>query len=233
MQVSLIAALAGVLLASGCGAAQSPTEQLSVARTELVVPFGPAPTLDGKLGDAEWSAAVKVAIGSDVTLRLMHDGARVYFGVARNRAATDFGFACLLVAEPQQIRVMHASAKLGSAIYRPGADRRYQPQFKTYTWRSADEMMHDEGWMGTTVSDENRTQQELAVSFAALGLPGQPRPLAVGYVHIEPGVAQPVVAVWPAGLDDGVANGQLLAGFNPDSLAFSPQRWMVLQPQRP
>lgn len=226
------AALAVTALAASCApsepAVMPPTRPL---RSELAVPFGDAPVIDGKVGDAEWGQATEIAIEPDVRLRVMHDGARIYLGVSRARPTTEFGFTCVLIAEPTQVRVLHASAKLGSAIYTQGARGRFQPRSKTYTWRAGDELMAEEGWTATPVSDSNRDQQELAIAYSALGLPDQPRPIAIGYFSIMPGSTQPAALVWPAGLDDAVANTQLLGGHNPDDLLFDPARWVVLRPQ--
>jgi hypothetical protein len=200
---------------------------------ELAVPFGAAPTVDGTVGEAEWAGAATIALERSVMLRFLHDGAQVYMAISGLMPPTESAFACLFVAEPEHVRVLHASAKLGSAIYTVGADQRYQPRSKTYAWRPGDEMMRDEGWLATTVSAANHRQQEFALTFAALGLPDRARRIALGYFHVDPSVrpAQPGALVWPVGLDDAVANIQLLGGFNPDDLSFDPSRWVVLRPQ--
>jgi hypothetical protein len=200
--------------------------------TALVVPFGRAPVIDGRVDEAEWAHAAVVPLDRGVRLRLLHDGARVYLAVSGLSPPAELGFACVVVAEPAQIHVLHASAKLGSAIYTAGADGRYHPQAKTYDWRSADVLLRDEGWMATTVGGQGPPQQEFALTYAALGLPDHPRPIAVGYFHVRPDATDPSQAgalVWPPGLDDAVADVQLLGGFNPESLTFTPSRWAVLQ----
>jgi hypothetical protein len=217
--------------APGSGSA-SGAASAGPAGPELAVPFGAAPTVDGTVGEAEWARAATVALERGVMLRFLHDGERVYMAIS-GLAPPESAFACLLIAEPEHIRVLHASAKLGSAIYTAGADQRYQPRSKTYAWRPGEELMRDEGWLATTVSEANRRQQEFALTFAALGLPDRARRIALGYFHVDPAArpAQPGAMVWPAGLDDAVANVQLLGGFNPDALSFEPSRWVVLRPQ--
>jgi len=222
-------------LATCCACASSAAPSVAPAATgapELAVPFGAAPVIDGKLDATEWSRAVAIALEGGVRVRVMHDGARVYLGVSGPQA--ELGFACVVVAEPDQIRVLHASYKLGSAIYTAGTDGRYHPRAATYDWRAADVLWRDEGWMGTTIGDDKPREQELVLSFAALGLPDHPRRIALGYFYIHPGkrdVLWPGVRLWPPGLEDAVANVELLAGENPDDLRFDPSRWIALRPQ--
>jgi hypothetical protein len=239
MQLALVAL---ALLVCSCASTAAPpaapapavaSAAAPAAANELAVPFGDAPSIDGKVGDAEWSRAAVVALDLGVTVRVLHDGARVYLAISGLTSPDELAFACVMIAEPGQVRVLHASAKLGTAIYTADAAGRFQPRSKSYEWRSADELMRDEGWMATTVSGDNRQAQELALTFAALGLPDSPRRIALGYFHVKPDATDPSQAgavVWPRGLDDAVANVQLLGGYNPGDLMFEPARWIALRP---
>jgi hypothetical protein len=181
-QVAFLLGIAASACASNAAAPAPPAKPLPTSTgTALVVPFGGAPVIDGRVDEAEWAHAAVVPLDRGVSLRLLHDGARVYLAVSGLTPPTELGFACLVVAEPAQIRVLHASAKLGSAIYTAGADDRYHPQAKTYDWRPADVLLRDEGWMATTVGGPGPPQQEFTLTYGALGLPDHPRQIAVGY----------------------------------------------------
>jgi hypothetical protein len=137
-----------------------------------------------------------------------------------------------MVDETDRVSIFHASAKLGSARYEPNGSGAFRPQSKDYVWREPDVMLREEGWTATTVGGEQALQQEYAITFERLGLPDAPRPIAFGY-FVSPPDAQDLAAakvlVWPADLDDAVSNVELVAGFNPDDVRFTPARWMILR----
>jgi hypothetical protein len=219
--------------ASGAAAA-TPAAAAPAAANELAVPFADPPLIDGKLDDQAWSQARVVELARGVILRFVHDGAKVYIGVSGIPGADSFGFTCVLIAEPGAIGLLHASAKLGSARYLPAGDGAFAPQSKTYDWQPPDALLRDEGWTATTAGELVPRQQEFALTFARLGLPAQPRPIAIGYFAMTPGgtaLSDAETVVWPTGLDDATANVALIAGFNPDGLRFAPDRWVVVRPQ--
>lgn len=228
-------ALAGISAgAVSCAKAATPSP---VSAPGLAIPFGRAPVVDGQVSDAEWSGALAVALGGGATLRILHDGARVYLGIAGVPAAPGAGFGCVMIAEPGQVRVLHASYKLGSAVYTPNGRGTYRPRSKTYDWRDAEALLRDEGWMASTARADGGREQEFALGFARLGLPHRPARIALGYFYQrEPGATDLSTAsalVWPAGLDDAVAEVELLAGLNPDGLRFETERWVTLRPEPP
>ncbi len=213
-----------------CSSPHKPVATKSSAPTTLHIPQAAAPTLDGKVDGAEWARAMSVELGSGVTLRLMHDGAKVYLAVSGLTSGT--GFGCVMVADGDRVAIFHASAKLGSALYEPSASGALRPQSKTYVWRDADAMLREEGWTATTVRGEQPLQQEYAIKFERLGFPDAPKPIAFGY-FVSPPDAQDLAAAkvlaWPADLNDAVANVELVAGFNPDDVRFATARWAVLR----
>ncbi|HTE49529.1 MAG TPA: hypothetical protein VK698_01565 [Kofleriaceae bacterium] len=197
---------------------------------ELSIPFGRAPVVDGQVGDAEWSGAASIALDQGATLRVLHDGARVYLAIS---GAPGSGFGCVMVGGAGGVRVLHASAKLGSAIYAPDRDGSFHPLATTYTWKEPDRLLREEGWVASTMRDGR--QQEFALSFAMLGLPDRPARVALGFFHQtgpDPAHLAPAAPItWPAGLQDGVGDAQLLAGFNPARLRFDMASWLTPRPQ--
>jgi len=149
----------------------------------------------------------------------------VYIAVDRPKPT---GFVCVLVADGSDVDVLHASAKLGTATYVARPNGTYDPRSKDYVWRDRDAMLREQGWFGTTMHTDAPPAQELAITLARLR-----GPIAISFFHAEPGadLSAAGTVVWPAGLDDGVANVQLVAGFNPDGLRFDTTRWVVLKPR--
>lgn len=226
---------AAALLACAC--TSSPGDDGAIlseagpAPGELSIPLvGRAPVVHGVVGADEWKGAASIALDQGATVRILHDGARVYLAVS---GVPGSGFGCVMVGAAGGVRVLHASAKLGSAIYTPDKSGAFHPRSTTYTWKPADRMLREEGWMASTVKDGH--QQEFALSFALLGLPDRPARIALGFWHrTGPDPAHLVVATpitWPAGLRDGVGNAELLAGFNPPGLRFDMASWLLPRPQ--
>ena len=163
------------------------------------------PTIDGVVNASEWAGA-RVERVEDVTIRFRHDSERLYISIERPQP---MGFACVLVAREGVVRVLHASAKLGSATYVDG-----KPASKDYVWRDAATMQREEGWHATTM--KSPAMQEFAIDRDKLG------PIAISFYTPSRTIG------WPAGLNDGAANLELVAGFNPDGLTFETAKWITV-----
>jgi hypothetical protein len=214
-----------LVLLAACSSPQAPNREPTPS-TAFEIPRATAPILDGKIDSAEWAPAKSVELGSGVTLRFMHDGAKVYLAVSGLTSGT--GFGCVMVADGDRVAIFHASAKLGSALYAASPGGALRPQSKDYVWREPDAMLREEGWTATTMRNGEPPQQEYAITFERLGLPNAPKPIAFGY-FVSPPNAQDLsaakVLAWPADLNDAVTNVQLVAGFNPDDIQFATVRW--------
>jgi hypothetical protein len=202
----------------------------------IAVPFGPAPEVDGDVADQEWAAAHTVEIGSGARLHLLHDGETLYLAVSRV-PARGFGLACVFIAEARRIHVLHASAKLGSALYLPSPGKGFDPRSKEYAWKEAADILREEGWMASTMGEgKDGSTQEFAIRLRRLALAdagGTSIPIAVGYSYLnsdtdkDDGIMSGLLT-WPARTGDAVANIQLLGGWNPGQMRFAPDRWARL-----
>ena len=214
---------ATVVVLAACS--HAPAKPAAPAGPTFDVPFAAnAPVVDGVIDAAEWAGAATTTVGG-LTLRFLHDRTQVYVAVEHPEP---MGFTCVLLAKPSGVRVLHASAKLGSALYIATPSGAYDPMFKDYAWRDAAAMQREEHWRATTMKTGAPPAQEFAIDLAALG------PLAVSHFHSKPDaqdLAEAKIIVWPAGLDDGAANVQLIAGFNPGGQRFDTQRWITLVPR--
>lgn len=182
------------------------------------VPAMTKPTIDNALSEGEWQAASKIPLAEGGYVRIGADAETVYLALG-NVPPGRFGFACVFLHLEDRVMVLHASAQLGSAIYRE-KDGQWYPDHEKYEWKVADRMWREEHWQAGV---RPKGTQEFAISRKILGT--QPV-IALGYWLVEN--RQERAIPWPDGLDDGTQNLRLLAGFNPGGLQFSPARWVTL-----
>jgi hypothetical protein len=137
--------------------------------------LGRTPTIDGVFGEGEWDDAPVVTVGND-RFRIKHDGTHLYFAFQQDGGS-------LYVAKEKGIRVLHASAQLGSAEYTTSGGAR-QSLAMAFDWQlyglqnesvtDIQEKLSDylarNGWVASTGPLGNFGQSEWAVSLAWLGL---------------------------------------------------------------
>jgi hypothetical protein len=225
-------------LLGACGAGAAPPAAPEAAVTpRIMVPFGPAPQVDGKVTPDEWRGAHRVEIGAGAHLSLMHDGAHVYLAVSQV-PAHGFGLACVFIAEADRVHVLHASAQLGSAIYAPSKGELFDPRSKEYAWKPPADILREEGWMAGRVGEgSDGSAQEFRIALTRLGLSPDATitslPIAVGYSYLNSDTDRDDnemsgLLTWPSRTGDAVANIRLLGGWNPDQVRFAPERWARL-----
>jgi hypothetical protein len=95
---------------------QAPTATTEASAAPVPVPHGRAIELGGKLAADEWQDAARHAFANGGELLLKHDGARVYVGVRGGQPGLVHLYLCA-AADAAELRVHHASAALGTAIY--------------------------------------------------------------------------------------------------------------------
>ena len=108
------------------------------------VPRGPAPVIDGAIGDAEWKGAAVRSGPDGTTIRLRHDGRDLFLGISAPRE----GFASVCAASAESVAVFHASAALGLVTYRRAGNE----------WTTADkEFVY--GMRATALTEEARAER--------------------------------------------------------------------------
>ena len=205
----------------------------SPAETKLVVPRGAPIVVDGRLDSEEWRRAIDHPLGEAGSLRLQHDGRHLLLGISAVRE----GFASVCLAMGEEVRILHASAALGSVRYRRGPLAWLtESQAFTYAMRSTDldeparrergEYLEREGWVASTYRMGNGRAHELQI---VLDLASSRPRLAIAY-FLTPGSGPAGIASWPAALplEDGCRNEQLVRGSVPPELRFEPARWTEL-----
>ena len=92
---------------------------------QLALPRSPSPVIDGTAADAEWKAAWR-STNRDTTLFLLHDGEDIYAAVK----SPGFAITSVYVARGDELRILHASAAIGEAVYRRDAQGAWRLQTK-------------------------------------------------------------------------------------------------------
>jgi hypothetical protein len=212
-----------------------PAQQAAVeaVKSSIDVPAGREPVLDGKMEADEWrdAAVIAATTGKDsVELVAKHHDGTLYLGIRRQRA----GITTIGVALGEKVLVLHASASLGSAEYRPAKGS--FDMVRGFEWRcseaSSEETLRKERrehlaahhWLGTTMK-MGTGQAEFAIAAPLQsGAKGEPKTLRFA-LSLMGGSALRV----PKELDDGLTNTQLQMGHTPPKLQFSPNDWIVVR----
>jgi hypothetical protein len=193
------------------------------------VPPGPAPLIDGQIAEGEWDGAVRVTDGDGTGILLQHDGTDLY--VALQAGAEVLGSLCLL--RRNEVLVLHASQALGVAVYeRAGQDWRLvrgfeyamrEADFSPETARKRSAWFAANGWLANTTRMGDVHVREFRISGDMLD-GGRVRLMAAFLVgqHERTGT-------WPTMAADACGELELVRGHTPESLAFRPDAWPVLE----
>jgi hypothetical protein len=193
----------------------------------LAVPVGAMSKLACARVEAVWKSAAKLDLAGSGVLHAQHDGKVLSLGVRGSSA----GFLSVFIRHKDRVYVLHASARLGTAVYEKKGDSfELKREFK-YEKPSAD-FQKREGWRATTMKQGNPVM-ECLVELKKFGIDpsakdAAARTLRVAVVHGFPGMPGAKVVAWPAKLTDDTANQSLIMGRTPSPLAFSCEEWATL-----
>lgn len=221
MRISRSVIVVGVILSGG-------VHVLPAQPTSSAPP--PAVTLDGRVDEAEWKAASSQPLEGGGTVQLMFGGNLLCVGI-RGPAA---GTAHVCVGSSDEVRILHVSAAVGSALYRQsGGSWTLQSPFSWslrdtgLTGAPADartSYLQKEGWVGTVSRMGRDTDRELVIDRSRFQSPLR---LAVAYVTTKsnsPGS----VSRWPD-LRDNCSDQRTVAGFLPETAKFLVNDWALVR----
>jgi hypothetical protein len=214
--IALIAALAATLALS---AADAP---IRVPRTSK------PPVIDGKVNAAEWKSATRIPLGhNDGQAMLIHDGTFLYVALVGAKP----GIGSLCVRGRTGVRILHASAALGTAAFEPENGK--WKMTRGFTWTNRDtgdseaamadrkKMLTTEGWFANT-SAAVTTEREFQIPVR-----GQKEvPLVLNFVSYTP--EEQKVYYWPPTIEDDCADVELASGFTAREYTFDPTKWGVV-----
>jgi hypothetical protein len=189
----------------------------------LAVVQSTAPTLDGTLSPGEWKDAARLTGSGSLEILVRPTDSVVYLAV---RGPGD-GFPHVAVVRGDTVRLLHASAALGTASFAGAGARKLAIATFAFAVRSpgmsgADLAQRDsfylrEGWVATTVRMGRPGETEFKISRSMLP-PGSR--IAVAYWSSESGVSH-----WPVALNDASAEDRIVQGFLPEVAEFHPAMW--------
>ncbi len=190
----------------------------------------PGVTLDGRVDETEWKAASTQQLEGGGTVRLMFGDNLLYVGI-RGPAA---GTAHVCVGSGDEVRILHVSAAVGSALYRQAAGSwTLQSPFSWslrepgLTGAPADARtayLQKEGWVGTVSRMGRDTDRELVIDRSRFRSPLR---LAVAYVATTSG-GLGGVSRWPD-LSDTCSDQKTIAGHLPEKARFLVNDWALVR----
>jgi hypothetical protein len=203
----------------------------TLAAQALHVPLGSEPTLDGVMGEEEWRDAATLAGSGAARLLGKRAGDRLFLGL--RGAASGITTLGLLPEGGTHLRVLHASASLGTAEYeREGAGWKL---LRPFAWgaklppgtaegdRARAEFREAEGWLGTLVS--MGADSEMAIDWTAAGWGADVQAPRFRCAVARFGGAPLRI---PELSQDGLFGMSLQMGTAPATLAADPALWLEL-----
>ncbi len=180
------------------------------------------PTVDGVIGPKEWSGARREKLTDGGEVFLLRARADLYIAVIGMRS----GYPSLCVGDLEHVQVLHASAALGSVSYTRTNTRWLRD--KPFEWRVRDvpkptsallaereSFLAEYRWL-STASRAGAPAREFRIAL-------DPQRRFLGVVFLSTDTMQ--AAYWPASMNDGCRNLELLRGDAPEELELDPSRW--------
>ncbi|HSJ13019.1 MAG TPA: hypothetical protein VK939_01310 [Longimicrobiales bacterium] len=200
------------------------------AAATAVPPTQAVPLIDGRVEEREWAGAAVTRLPDATEVLLLRDDEHVY--VALRPPLPSLGSLCIQSGD--EVRILHASMALGTAVYvREGPAWTLAQPF-AYTMRESDDsddtrrkrnaFLNEHGWVASTVpmasagpALEYRIRRDL--------LDAERPSLGIVTLTMD---GQPALARLPVALDDGCARLELVQGSAPEQARFDPAAWLQL-----
>lgn len=180
------------------------------------------PTIDGIAKPGEWADARHEQLVGGGEVWLLRAGNDLYVAVE----GSGTGFPSLCVGDADRVEILHASAALGTVVYRRGAN--VWSRGPGFEWR-----VRDLPQPSPTLAAERESflkQQRWLANASHTGAPFREFRIVLdaerrflGVVFLSTDSMQ--AAYWPASMDDGCRDPDLLRGEAPGSLELEPSRW--------
>lgn len=179
--------------------------------------------MEGVLTDGEWADAVQQPLAGGGSVWLQHDGEAVWAAVE----GVENGWAHLYLMHGDTVRVLHASAALGTAVYVRAGDH-WKP-IQGFTWEVRDRSLSAEaqaaraaflareGWVASTMGmgSPDVIEFKLAPAFVETAD-------ALAFVYAS---GPDALHHFPDPLTDATTLPALVRGETPDSLRFAVAQW--------
>jgi hypothetical protein len=190
------------------------------------VPQGKPESIDGTISPGEWDDAVVERFTDGSELFLMHNEGYLYLGIRANTSEMIVGN--VFINSGEEVRILHASAALGTAIYLNESDVWGQTQAFIWCCRDTSEsesardarlaFLQEDGWVATNSRIGRPNELEYQIKIG-----NEPLHLAVNYIRAsDPNVKIP----WPDELNDDCIKPT--PGGLPEQLNFSLDEWALI-----
>ncbi len=196
----------------------------------IEVPRAPkTPNVDGVVHGPEWAKAARVYLGDGAHALLQHNGSYLFIALIGKRAGV--GSVCTTSKDGKLLRVLHASAALGTAEWEQNESKwtlaRGFTMTNRDTGRSAPamaerkEFLAKEGWFANT-SPAGQLYREYQIR-----LDGRREiPLVLSFMSWI-GRKQFDLDLWPEEVYDGCAELDLAGGSTETAYTFEPETWGI------
>lgn len=185
---------------------------------------GNAIKLDGVISDGEWKDAKEYDLTGGGKLMLKKENSDLFVAMVAGKK----GWAHVYLSHSDTVKVLHASAALGEALYvkRDNLWRTVQ----SFKWELRDRVYNDElvkkqqdhyrqfGWVANNNNTGNGMVFEFKLDLSRTD--NNPAPFACAVIENSM-----EVHYFPSTLKDNTVLQRLLQGYTPDSLQFTPGSW--------
>lgn len=198
-------------------------------RNRVSVPrVSDVPVIDGTMGPNEWRGATRIALSyNQGHAMLLQDGNYLYVAIVGAKP----GIGSLCVRGKTGVRVLHASAALGTAAFE--LEKGKWTLTRGFTWTNRDtgdspaamddrkKMLSTDGWFANT-SRAAMKEREYQIPIR-----GQKEvALTLGFYAFTP--EEQRLYHWPIELEDDCADPELAGGATDREYTFDPSKWGVL-----
>lgn len=214
------------ILIAGCRQADRlpPTPTPTIQPTTTPTPL---PQIDGTILPGEWAGAVTELFADGSELLILQTADTLYLAI---RASTDEMIAGnVFIQNGDEVRILHTSAALGTAIYRQSGD--LWAQTKGFEWCCRETVIDaaqeaertafwkQEGWMGVNsrIGTPNELEYQIALGEADFRL-------AVNFLRVS--ISDEKIP-FPAGLTDDCILPT--PGSYPTEFHFAPETWYLVR----
>ena len=185
-----------------------------------------APVVDGRIDAVEWAGATRQAMVNGGELYLLRQADYLYVGIR----GPHLGLASLCIVSAGRVRILHASAAVGEALYE--YDGAAWVRRDDFTWALRDSpggagpgaadrtaFLEKTGWLANASASGSPEREfqiriadvdAIAVTFLSTG-----DPLSVSY--------------WPDTTDDDCRDVRVPRGYLPVTARFRPERWYTTE----
>ena len=187
----------------------------------LDVPRSTAPVIDGTIAAEEWKGARRVELTNGGHALLLHDGTFLYIALRGPRT----GIASLCMPQGNDVAILHASAALGTAVFKDGLVTRefVWTNRDTKDTAARDKFLAAEHWFANA-TPRGHVDREIQIAIDGR----KEIPLTIAFLSFAPNEEQRI-HVWPAALADACASMELASGKTEGTLEFDRETWGVLR----